>query len=326
MVLDGVVLCSGGLRVAQREAEPPLDGRVLRVGRAARVALPDAAPVEARRADDVVWRRHWVDDRRLAIEFLGLAAVEVDGPSGTVTFDRDLPEEMGQHLLFDHVLPLVLAWRGELVVHGGVISRDGQGAVLIGTSGAGKSTLTAFAWQQGWTVGGDDGAVLHHVDPPTVEPTYPTVRLTPATAALLGIVPEAGSGVVGKVRITGEGDRAFRQERVPLRLVAIIEPVAAGEAARFERLPASEAHARLFGSTFHVELSGTGFLPQVVERLASIVETSTVGRLTVPRGLDGLEAAEELLRAHLGGGEEGGRPGSAGPVPGGDGPAAEGVG
>ncbi|HEV2070522.1 MAG TPA: hypothetical protein VGR26_12070 [Acidimicrobiales bacterium] len=299
MTLEDVILCSGGLRVAQRGARPPLHGPALTVSGIAPIRLPDAAPVEARRADNVVWRRHWLEEERLAIEFVGLAAVEVDEASGSVTFDRHLPREMEQHLLLDHVLPLVLARRGRLVVHGGVVSRHGRGAVLIGASGAGKSTLTAFAWQQGWTVGGDDGAVLYDTDPPVVEPTYATVRLTPGSAELLGIVPETSSAVVGKRRITGDGDRAFRQQRVEVGLIAIIEPAAAGQPARFQQLDGGEAHARLFGSTFHAELSGTGLLPGVIDRLASIVEASTVGRLTVPHGIEGLAAAERLLRANL---------------------------
>lgn len=301
MTLEDVVLCSGGLWVAQRGAEPPVRGPGLRVGGIAPVRLPEADPVEAYRDDSVVWRRHWLEGDRLAIEFVGLATVEVDEASGTVVFDRQLPEQMEQHLLLDHVLPLVLARRGRLVLHGAVVSLHGRAAVLMGASGAGKSTLTAFAWQQGWTVGGDDGAVLYATDPPTVEPTYATVRLTPASADLLGIVPEATSGVVGKLRITGDGDRAFRQQRVELGLIAIIEPAATGQPARFQRLDGIEAHARLFGSTFHAELSQTGRLPGVIERLASIVEVSTVGRLSVPRGIEGLTAAERLLRAHLAG-------------------------
>ncbi len=299
MSLEDVVLCSGGLRVAQRGAEVPSRTRVLRVGGTRAVSLPDSPPTEARRADNVVWRRHWLEDDRLAIEFVGVAAVEVDEASDTVVFDRHVPKEMEQHLLFDHVVPLVLARRGQLVVHGGVISRGGKASVLIGASGAGKSTLTAYAWQQGWLVGGDDGAVLYATNPPAVEPTYATVRLTPLSADLLGVVPEAGSEVVGKLRIAGDGDRAFRQERVELRLIAIIERAATGQPARFQRLDGSEAHARLFGSTFHAELSASGLLPAVIERLASIVETSTVGRLTVPRGIEGLGAAERLLRANL---------------------------
>ena len=299
MTLEDVVLCSGGLRVAQRGAELVSEGPALRVGDIAPVRLPETAPVEARRADDVVWRRHWLEPERLAIEFVGLTVVEVDEASGTVVFDRHLPREMEQHLLLDHVLPLVLARRGRLVLHGAVVSRHGKAAVLMGASGAGKSTFTAFAWQQGWTVGGDDGAVLYATDPPAVEPTYATVRLTPASIELLGIVPEANSEVVGKLRIAGDDGRRFLQQRVELRLIAIIEPAATGQPARFQPLDGTEAHAMLFGSTFHAELAETGLLPAVIEHLASIVEVCTVGRLGVPRGVEGLAAAEGLLRDHL---------------------------
>lgn len=294
--LEDVVLCSGGLHVAQRGASLPLDVPGLRVGGVAHVSPPDALPIEAQRIDEVVWRRHWSQRDRLVIEFVDVALVEVD-TAGTVVFDRHLSSEMEQHLLFDHVLPLVLARNGELVVHGGVISEEGRGAVLVGSSGAGKSTLTAFAWQQGWTVGGDDGAVLYASDPPAAEPTYATLRLTPASAELLGIDPTATSGVVDKMRVIAHGDHAFRQELVELRAIAIIEPGPADVQAQFQRLRGVEAHAELFGSTFHADLSGYNFLPTVVDGLASIVENTTVGRLVTPRGLQGLAGAERVLRA-----------------------------
>ncbi len=296
--LDDVVLCSGGLRVAQRGAKLPVTAQALRVGPIGVVSPPGSEPVEAQRSDDVVWRRHWLEEDRLVVEFVNLATVEVT-ETGTVIFDRRLSDEMEQHLLLDHILPLVLARKGALVVHGGIISWDGKAILLMGSSGAGKSTLTAFAWQRGWTVGGDDGAVLYPTKPPTMEPTYPTLRLTPVTANLLRIEPSATSSVVSKLRITGEGSRAFRQERVELRLIVSVEPAGAGEIPAFERLRAADAHAKLFGSTFHAELLGKRLLPAIVEGLASIVETTTVGRLTVPRGLDGLAAAEDLLRLKL---------------------------
>ncbi len=304
MALEKVVVCSGGLRLAQRGADVPVDGPALRATTTPAVALPDFPPVEARRADNVVWRRHWLGLDRLVIEFVDLAVVEVDHTSGTIAFDRNLPTEMEQHLLFDHVLPLVLARDGALVVHGAVISRGGKGAVLVGATGAGKSTITAFAWQRGWSVGGDDGAVLFATEPPAVEPTYSTVRVTPASADLLGIDVKATSAVAGKRRLAGEGTRAFSPERVELHLVAIIQPTESA-VAQFEQVDALDAHAQLFGSTFHAELSGGPLLGSTVDRLASIVERTRVGRLSVPRGLDGLRAAERLLRALIDGDEDG---------------------
>jgi hypothetical protein len=291
--LDGVVACSGGWLVAQRGARSDVRAPSLQVVGVAPVRPPDTAPVEVRRSDDHVWRRHWLDRDRLVIDFVDVAMVEVGG--STVVFDRELPDDMEQHLLFDHVLPLVLARDGRLVLHGGVVSRGARGAVLVGATGAGKSTLTAYAWQQGWTVGGDDGSVLFTTDPPTVEPTYATLRLTPASADLLGIDLSTSSSVVGKMRIAGTGRQAFHQGAVELRLIAVIEPVD-GDGASFEPIRGIEAHARLFGSTFHADLSADHLLPAMLEQLATVVETTTVGRLAVPRGVAGLAAAERLLR------------------------------
>lgn len=295
MALDGVVVSAGGLQVAQRGAAPP-EGPGLRVEGIAPVHIPTTAPTESRRGDGLVWRRHWLEDRHLVIEFVDVALVDVEWERGQVVFDRHLPPEMEQHLLLDHVLPLALAARGQLVVHGGVISLDGRGVVLLGASGAGKSTLSALAWQQGWTLGGDDGAVLSDADPPTVEPTYATVRLTPSSTELLGMGSMASSPVVGKRRIADDAERRFFQAAVPLCVIANIQPAAAGATARFDVVDGVSAHAVLFGSTFHAEMKGP-LLPSVIERLGNIVETTTVGTLTVPRGLAGLVAAEQQLRA-----------------------------
>jgi hypothetical protein len=295
--LASVVLCAGGILVAQRDAGPTLPaGTGLWVGPVAPVLIPGSEPVVSQRSDEVVWRRHWSETDRLVIEFVDLVTVAVQESTGLVTFDCYLESEMEQHLLFDHILPLVLARRGNLVLHGGVISRSGIGVVLVGATGAGKSTMTAFAWQHGWTVGGDDGAVLHATDPPTVEPTYATVRLTPDSVELLGVDPAMSEGVIGKIRIAGAGAQAFTQEAVELRVIAIIDPVQAEVEARLDRLDSISAHARLFGATFHADLAADRSLPGVLDRLATIVETSIVARLSIPRGLAGLAVAESLLR------------------------------
>ena len=300
IALPAVVQGARGLRISQRGAadvHPPAD---LRVGPIAPVAPPSTPPLEAHGPDGMVWRRHWDDAFRLIIDFVGVAVVEVDD-SGVVTFDRPLPADAEQHLLLDHVLPLVLARGGALVVHGGVVSRGGGGVVLVGSSGAGKSTLTAFAWQRGWTVGSDDGAVLAAGPPPTAEPTYPTVRLSEASMRLLGLDLGDASPVVGKLRLTGQGTSAFNPACVALRVIAIVTPTAAGEPARFEPIGGVEAHAELFGSTFHADLATRRLLPAIVDDLAAIVDTTTIGRLTVPHGLAGLAASERLLRASLDG-------------------------
>lgn len=298
--LGGIVQCAGGLMVAQRGTEIPPNSLGWQVGEVAPVAVPDSTPVISQRSDGVIWRRHWSERETLVIDFVDLARAEVDDRSARITFDRVLSDEMEEHLIFDHILPLALATRGSLVLHGGVISLDRHAAVLVGATGSGKSTLTAFAWQRGWTVGGDDGAVLHTADPPVVEPTYATIRLSPASMALLGIDESGSTSVIGKKRIEAEGAKAFSQERVELNVIVIIEPVPASDPPRFTKLDGIDAHARLFGATFHADFSQDRLLPSVLDRLAKIVETTTVGRLSVPRGRTGLEGAEQKLRTLVG--------------------------
>lgn len=294
MAIDGVVHCACGLSIV-RDGRSLSGDRVLNVEGHRPVDLPAEPGVEARRSDAVIWRRHWTESDRMVIEFIDLACVEVRDATRTVAFDRPLPPDLEEHLLLDHVLPLVLARDGHTVLHGGLISLDRKGAVVIGASGAGKSTMIAFAWQQGWTVGGDDGTVVVPSSPPRAEPTYSTVRLSAASVELLGIDPDSTVPVAGKLRID-DARRPFEPDAVDLRVLASIVRAPEGAAASFERLDAMDAHALLFGSTFHAELSSGPRLASTVDHLARIIEAADVGRLTVPEGRPGLAAAEAVLR------------------------------
>jgi hypothetical protein len=294
---DGIVRCAGGLRIAERSAADTADAD-LAVGRVRPVRRPPGPAFESRLSDGSVWRRHWTDGDRLVVEIVDVADVEVDDATSTITVDRELDPEMEQHLIFDHVLPLLLARLGGIVLHGAVISREGRGIVLIGKTGAGKSTLTAFAWQQGWTVGGDDGAVLHPEEV-AAEPTYSTVRLTTEAALLIGVEPSSCSPVVGKLRLQADTEFPFEAAPVPLVAVVAVEPGPAAGRAGFQRFGPIDAHARLFAGCFHADFSSDARLPALVTGLASVVERATVGRLSVPRGREGLADAERLLRSLL---------------------------
>lgn len=299
MKSDDIVYCAGGLRVAQRGSPPPGRPGDLQVGPVGVLASPTREPIETRRSDNVIWRRHWSEPDRLLIDYVDLASVQVEDATGIVTFDQELPHEMEQHLVFDHVLPLVLARRGQLVLHAGVISLDEAGVVLVGASGAGKSTLTAFAWQHGWAVGGDDGAVVTPGLLPVVEATYATVRLTKEAAGLLGLDQTNAPPVVGKTRFAGDARRGLQAGVVPLVLIAVVEPVGENLEARFHPLSGAAAHARLFGSTFHSDLVIGRNLSVTVDALAQVIDVTTVGRLSVPRGRAGLAATERLLRSQV---------------------------
>ncbi|MGY1739564.1 MULTISPECIES: hypothetical protein [unclassified Blastococcus] len=264
------------------------------------VTLPTAAAAEARAPDGAVWRRVWSLPGRLVVDFPGLAALEA-ADDGTVTVDRTLPPDLEAHLLLDHLRPLLLARRGELVLHAAVVALGDRAAVLLGASGAGKSTLSAYAWQRGWTLGGDDGAVLRlHADRVEVEPTCPTVRLTAEAAALLGIPADQGAASVGKRRLRTVGTgRPLLAGPVRLVRAVALERLPGGRPARYTALAGVDAHAALFGCTLAAHLGRGPVLRSVVDRLGRVAESVGVGRLEVPRGRSGLADAERLLRREV---------------------------
>ena len=285
-----------GLRVALRHGGRPPGAGDLRVADGSTVDLPDLPPQVGLTPEGRPWRRVWSLADRLVVEYVDVVTVEVRD-DGAVVFDEDLPADVEEHLLLDHVLPLFLARRGAIVLHGAVLRRGDDAVVLCGPTGAGKSTLSAYATQRGWTLGGDDGAVLHFDRAVTVEPTYSTVRLTPESVRLLGLPSDLGREVAGKRRLEAGSMTSLAWEPTRLAMVAHVQPT--DEAATFRLLQGAEAHATLFGVTFHADLGPGNLLRSVVDHLAMLAEQVTVGRLSVPRGQDGLAAAEQVLRQVL---------------------------
>lgn len=273
----------------------------LRVAGIAPVTLPGRPAVESLDASRRAWRRVWSLPDRLVVEFVGIATAEVRDDGGSVVLDKALSPELEHHLLVDHLLPLALARSGELVLHAGLVSRSGRSVVLIGRSGAGKSTLTGYCGRHDWTVGGDDGVVLRGGPPWTGEPTFPGLRLTAESRALLDLPSARGDDLFGKWQASAPEAGARSPSPVPVAGVLVLEPLPLTGPAQLRVLRGVQAHAALFQGTFHPDLGDARALESVVDRLARLAESVPVGVLDVPRGREGLASAERLLRRVLAG-------------------------
>jgi hypothetical protein len=293
MTADGIIRAARGLRIARRGHPTDMSEVDLRIIDVSPVTIPPSTPVEARTVDGHLWHRLWSLPDRLVIDFVDDVQVEVRD-DGSIVFSRALPRDLEDHFLLDHVLPHILASRGDLVLHSGVLIRDGRGVVVTGHSGAGKSTLTAFLGQRNWAIGGDDAAVVDIGPPVTVQATYPTVRLLPEAAELLGLPPDVGVDVAGKRRLDLPADRTLH-EPVALAAVVRLMPVSASERAEFTRIRGAAALDTLMTNAFHVDIGQGRLLGQVLGGLAQVAESVLVGDLSVPRGPQGLIAAEQAL-------------------------------
>jgi hypothetical protein len=241
-----------------------------------------------------VWSLHG----RMVVELRDLVRCELRDGDPSVVLDHELPAAVRRHVLEDHLLPLVLAREGRLVLHGGVVGDRGRGVVLQGGSGAGKSTLTVHLGRQGWWVGGDDAAVVGEGHPPTVRATHPSVRLLPDAAALLGVDAATTTPVAGKLRLPPAGDAPLGAS-LPLAAVVELHPVPATEPAGVDVLRGVAAHVALLSCSFHVDRTDTERMAVLVSQLGRVAREVTVARLRVPRGTAGLVAEQHALSALL---------------------------
>ena len=138
---------------------------------------------------------------------------------------RSTPHDTFRHLLLDQVLPLILATRDCLALHGSVVNVGGGAVVFLGATGKGKSTLAAALGRRGHTVLSDDCCVVvRSARGFEVLATYPGVRLFPPSRdRVFGDVPTRGRRVShysSKRRfLDPAATRRFAATPVPLRRV-----------------------------------------------------------------------------------------------------------
>jgi hypothetical protein len=259
-------------------------------------------PPSFSRADDpeTPWAvEHWIDDR-LIVEFGTDARFEVG--KDLVRLIADQPRDLDQvvHLFLDHVLPRVVALRGDLMLHGAACEApSGRAFVFVGATGAGKSSLATALGTQGWPLLDDDGVRLL-TGPVRAVPGYARVRLSPDAAQAL--VPSLSAG-----RPTAEVavKRSYPVDGQVLALATGPRPVAAvfelGRAPTprpaVERIGFAEALEALTRHGFHLEAAHEQIARTAFERTSDLVAEVPVFRLGVPDGLHRLEQVSGALEA-----------------------------
>jgi len=191
----------------------------------------------------------------------GSTQVQVEGHGGTRA-----TIEVGMELLatlewaIASVAVEVLG-EGYLLLHAGVVARDGRAIIMPGGSGSGKSTLTAALAAAGFLLGSDEVAVL---DPVTLE-VLPFVRsicvkdgsrgpLAPAYPALLTDAPHHRFGGEEVWYIRPPSD-AWLPAPVPVGAVVVPRYVV-GAATRLEPLARSATLQVLLQQSFSVPKHG----------------------------------------------------------------------
>ena len=184
------------------------------------------------------WFHHWREGRRRSISFARLAGgylvrshgladflVAADGASVRCDACQGCPAATLRHLLLDQVLPLVLALRGGIVLHGSGVHIDGIGVVaFVGAAGTGKSTLAAALGVSGHQIVADDSLVVRRRGVrAVVVPGYPGARLWRDATRGLGLSGRGGTVAhyTRKRRIAAPA-LPFRNSAGPLKAVFVL--------------------------------------------------------------------------------------------------------
>lgn len=98
--------------------------------------------------DEDYWYFHWLGEATYRLSEFEVA-VMIEGDSSAVS-----------ERIAGPLFGLLLRRAGRVVLHGNVVSRDGQALCLLGSTGAGKTTLTRSLLDAGWLFLSDDLCVL----------------------------------------------------------------------------------------------------------------------------------------------------------------------
>ena len=224
-------------------------------------------------------------------------------PSVTIAGDYWLPEAaplpLAQGLLVAEMgmnLQVALGCRRFLLIHAGVVERNGRALVMTGESGSGKSTLAALLSTRGWRLLADEFALI---EPATglVHPFPRPVSLKNESIALLERAGAARFGPLlqgtpkGDIRHLVPAADAIARMNEPAFPALLLCP-RFGASAAVRELPPSEAFVRLTqASTNYQGLGEAGFVA-----LTRLVREVPIRAIDYPDTATALAQVDQLWR------------------------------
>lgn len=198
------------------------------------------------------------------------------------------------------VLSLLLFQRGLLVLHGSVVTINGNGIVFLGHSGAGKSSMAASCLQMaGNLLVADDAAVIRFAkETVIVEPGFPRLKVNNETALALNMASSELTRL--EPAITEEsalhlGER-FCRDAVPLKALYLLEEGDREE--ELEPLPSAAALIQLLQHTIPSRYGENGGSRQF-HQLSTVLRSIPVFIFRRPKNLSRLHLAPQILAEHL---------------------------
>lgn len=215
---------------------------------------------------------------------------------------RQIPEVTIRHLLLDQIIPLVLSRRESLVLHASAVLTVHGVIAFAGKSGQGKSTLAASLAQKGCPLVSDDCLVLRAEHRRwTALPSYPGVRLWPATAEELlrenTLTADVAHYTV-KRRVSDTDLLPFAKSPAPMRNLFFLADESS--AVSIQRLSARRAFMSLIESAYNLDIRDAAFLERQFEVVGQLTEDIPAYAIHYPRQFAAVTTVLQAILTHLG--------------------------
>ena len=206
-----------------------------------------------------------------------------------------------EHLFHNNVVPMLLADRGALMLHGAAVDLGGFAVAFIGISGRGKSTLAASFAANGFPFLSDDSIRLEATDASYVaQPSYPSIRLwRDSDEAVLAGRAEKMRAVTfsDKARYAAGDEIPHAAEPTPLRAIYVLARDGV-IATAIKPLGANEAMMEFVQHSFMLDIRSEHALGGHFDRMAALACKTPAYRLDYPRDYAQLPDVRATIISH----------------------------
>jgi hypothetical protein len=232
-------------------------------------------------------------DDRYVVGFENLARFVVAAAADRVTIypEAGASAFLVRHVLTHQILPLVMSRRGRCVLHASAVSWHDRIVGFVGRTGAGKSTMAAACASLGAHLVTDDSLILERTGGGwRACPSYPGLRLLPASVALLGGSARGmtnGRGEDDKfLLMPGDHPSVFEERTLPLACLFFVSVGAAG--ARRAAAAGAAAAVQLASQLFRLDIEDTSESRRLFDVVTTIANDVTIADLPLRHGREHL--------------------------------------
>jgi len=227
--------------------------------------------------------------------------ISLDRQTVACTPAPGVPDAVIEVLYFNQIVPLVMGFNGDLVLHASAVVIEGRAVAFLGPTRRGKSTLAAAFAKAGYPFLTDDGLILDSDDEDYwVRPRAPALRLCSDSEAAILRSPERRIGREDlKGRIVAGSEIPFHNQPVPLAAIYLLPEPQRRD--RTEMLPLSRplALSELLKHSFILDVEDRQRVGDLFNRLANLVERIDCFALDYPRRYPELPGVLDSIIRHV---------------------------